>query len=134
MSRDMIDNLVPPMAERIVAQRLRESVKEQGGLIHKDMLSFRADLAQLRQGATADCLQLYEVTVSTCILLFHVSAVSSWALLFSSKTVQIRQQQQQRQQRTFDWKYPIACCKQVLWALCHGGIQDDSDRTVQVTS
>ena len=54
MSRDMIDNLVPPMAERIVAQRLRESVKEQGGLIHKDMLSFRADLAQLRQGALAD--------------------------------------------------------------------------------
>lgn len=51
MSRDMIGDLVPPMVERIVAQRLRESVKEQGGLIHKDMLSFRADLAQLRQGA-----------------------------------------------------------------------------------
>ena len=52
MSHDMIDNLVPPMAERIVAQRLRESVKEQGGVIHKDMTSFRADLAQLRQGIT----------------------------------------------------------------------------------
>ena len=53
MTRDMIDNLVPPMAERIVAQRLKESVKEQGGLIHKDMLAFRADLAQLRQGPLA---------------------------------------------------------------------------------
>lgn len=51
MSHDMIDNLVPPMAERIVAQRLRESVREQGGVIHKDMTAFRADLAQLRQGA-----------------------------------------------------------------------------------
>ena len=50
MARDMIDSLVPPMAERIVAQRLRESVKEQGGLIHKDMLSLRADIALLRQG------------------------------------------------------------------------------------
>lgn len=51
MSRDMIGDLVPPMAERIVAQRLRESVKEQGGLIHKDLLSLQADIAQLRQGA-----------------------------------------------------------------------------------
>ena len=51
MARDMIDSLVPAMAERIVAQRLRESVKEQGGLIHKDMLSMRSDVAQLRQGA-----------------------------------------------------------------------------------
>lgn len=51
MSHDMIDNLVPPMVERIVAQRMRESVKEQGALVHKDILSFRADLAQLRQGA-----------------------------------------------------------------------------------
>ena len=59
MSRDMIDNLVPSMAERIVAQRLRESVKEQGGLIHKDMLSFRTDLAQLRQGARAGFLELH---------------------------------------------------------------------------
>lgn len=50
MARDMIDSLVPSMAERIVAQRLRESVKEQGGLIHKDMLSLRADIALLRQG------------------------------------------------------------------------------------
>ena len=50
MARDLIDNLVPPMVERIVAQRLRESVREQGGLIYKDMLSLRADLAHLRQG------------------------------------------------------------------------------------
>ena len=50
MARDMVDSLVPPMVERIVAHRLRESVKEQGGLIYKDMLSLRADLAHLRQG------------------------------------------------------------------------------------
>ena len=54
MSRGMIDDLVPPMAERIVAQRLKESVREHGGLIHKEMQSFRADIAQLRQGARAD--------------------------------------------------------------------------------
>ena len=49
----MIDDLVPPMAERIVAQRLRESVQQHGGIIHKEMQSFRADLALLRQGAQA---------------------------------------------------------------------------------
>lgn len=51
MSRDMIDDLVPAMAERIVAQRLRESLKEQGGILHKEVQGFRADIAQLRQGA-----------------------------------------------------------------------------------
>ena len=75
MSRDMIDNLVPPMAERIVAQRLRESVKEQGGHVHKDMLSFRADLAQLRQGAKADSSRLHRPIVSDCIPLSSVSHV-----------------------------------------------------------
>ena len=58
MARDMIDSLVPSMTERIVAQRLRESVKEQGGLIHKDMVSLRADIAHLRQGAA--CMHLTE--------------------------------------------------------------------------
>lgn len=53
MARDMVDDLVPPIIERIVAQRLRESVKEQGGLIYKDMLSLRADVAHLRQGLSS---------------------------------------------------------------------------------
>ena len=46
----MIDSLVPPMVERIVAQRLRESAREQGGLMYKDMLALRSDIAQLRRG------------------------------------------------------------------------------------
>ena len=41
------------MVERIVAQRLKASVREQGGLIHKDMQSIRTDIAQLRQGKSA---------------------------------------------------------------------------------
>lgn len=65
VARDMLDSLVPPMAERIVAQRLRESVKEQGGLIHKNMLSLRADIAQLRQGKShLPFIVLFSVTCS----------------------------------------------------------------------
>ncbi len=65
MARDMVDSLVPPMVERIVAQRLRESVKEQGGLIYKDMLSLRADLAHLRQGVRSPP----SIKLSSCIIL-----------------------------------------------------------------
>ena len=49
-AHELIGRLVPGMAERIVAQRLRESVKEQAGLIHKDLLAVHSDIAHLRQG------------------------------------------------------------------------------------
>lgn len=86
MARDMIDNLVPPMVERIVAQRLRESVKEQGGLIYKDMLSLRADLAHLRQGlpssmgsSTIHAWTTSNIPLDTCLklkpLCFELAAV-----------------------------------------------------------
>ena len=68
MARDMIDSLVPPMVERIVAQRLRESAREQGGLIYKDMLSLRSDIAQLRQGLPSPTLQLYYCVSCTLTL------------------------------------------------------------------
>lgn len=48
------------MVERIVAQRLKASVREQGGLIHKDMQSMHTDIAQLRQGKS-DTSQLVVV-------------------------------------------------------------------------
>ena len=52
-AHELINRLAPPMIERIVAQRLRESVREQGGLIHKDMQSMRSDISHLRQGKSS---------------------------------------------------------------------------------
>lgn len=49
-AHELIGRLVPPVVERIVGQRLRESVREQGGLIHKDMQAMRSGIAHLRQG------------------------------------------------------------------------------------
>ncbi|DBA96228.1 hypothetical protein WJX82_006128 [Trebouxia sp. C0006] len=78
MARDMIDNLVPPMVERIVAQRLRESVKEQGGLIYKDMLSLRADLAHLRQEGESASSLTSAVAVSASTLAEDVRQLAHW--------------------------------------------------------
>ena len=52
-AHELINRLAPPMIERIVAQRLRESVREQGGLIHEDMQSMRSDISHLRQGKSS---------------------------------------------------------------------------------
>lgn len=69
-AQELIGKLVPGMVERIVAQRLRESVKEQGGLIHKDLLAVHADIAQLRQGGPPPeyCLRLSVLTSSGMLL------------------------------------------------------------------
>ena len=52
-AQELISRLAPPMVERIVSQRLRESVREQGGLIHKDMQAMRSDIAHLRAGKSS---------------------------------------------------------------------------------
>lgn len=49
-AHELVGRLVPPVVERIVAQRLRESAREPNGLISKDMQAMRSDIAHLRQG------------------------------------------------------------------------------------
>ncbi|KAL3162446.1 hypothetical protein ABBQ32_010113 [Trebouxia sp. C0010 RCD-2024] len=78
MSRDMIDDLVPAMAERIVAQRLRESLKEQGGILHKEVQGFRADIAQLRQESESASGLTSAVAVSASTLAEDVRQLAKW--------------------------------------------------------